>query len=368
MASDGRYVYHSPQEVAPPYGYPAYAASPYEPAQFAQNVPRPPARPAASQSHTSHPPPQPYNAPPPAYPAQSPYGPPPYGVAPSPTAQWTGEGWAHYAHTFPPPHPPGQEAPYNSNNVRPDVPPGQGGGEHRAYQSGPSRPDIHRTDERPSRPTEAPPQSKIRKDRGSEPPAPASPSAPLGLDFIKLLESYRLVMDSTTTLSHESQPSRIPFSPESMEHMIQAATYGVQALDSATKRAALDLQRGPNDRSPDESDANGSKTRQQSENPPATEGQTCLGCNATSTPEWRRGPMGPRTLCNACGLVYAKLIKKRNRDFTRARTASGSRQGGQGHSLIDDSAPASSGEGGSDDEDSYGSQDRRSDGGYHGRE
>lgn len=22
------------------------------------------------------------------------------------------------------------------------------------------------------------------------------------------------------------------------------------------------------------------------------EGQTCLGCNATSTPEWRRGPLG----------------------------------------------------------------------------
>lgn len=27
---------------------------------------------------------------------------------------------------------------------------------------------------------------------------------------------------------------------------------------------------------------------------------TCLGCGATETPEWRRGPMGPRTLCNAC--------------------------------------------------------------------
>ena len=57
------------------------------------------------------------------------------------------------------------------------------------------------------------------------------------------------------------------------------------------------------------------------------EGQTCLGCNATNTPEWRRGPLGlfyvilafvvctndcchagPRTLCNACGLVYAKLV------------------------------------------------------------
>lgn len=26
----------------------------------------------------------------------------------------------------------------------------------------------------------------------------------------------------------------------------------------------------------------------------------CLGCGTTETPEWRRGPMGPRTLCNAC--------------------------------------------------------------------
>ena len=51
-----------------------------------------------------------------------------------------------------------------------------------------------------------------------------------------------------------------------------------------------------------------------------------MGCSATSTPEWRRGPLGtavffffspfflnksdigPRTLCNACGLVYAKLV------------------------------------------------------------
>lgn len=60
----------------------------------------------------------------------------------------------------------------------------------------------------------------------------------------------------------------------------------------------------------------------------AQEGQTCLGCSATSTPEWRRGPLGkhsgrlipgsmcvdgklkgPRTLCNACGLVYAKLVR-----------------------------------------------------------
>lgn len=36
--------------------------------------------------------------------------------------------------------------------------------------------------------------------------------------------------------------------------------------------------------------------------------QECMGCKAKSSPEWRRGPMGPRTLCNACGLVYIKIV------------------------------------------------------------
>ncbi|KAI8595228.1 hypothetical protein EDD21DRAFT_313672 [Dissophora ornata] len=28
----------------------------------------------------------------------------------------------------------------------------------------------------------------------------------------------------------------------------------------------------------------------------------CLSCDSSDTPEWRRGPDGARTLCNACGL------------------------------------------------------------------
>ncbi|KAI9311509.1 hypothetical protein BX666DRAFT_1995799, partial [Dichotomocladium elegans] len=55
----------------------------------------------------------------------------------------------------------------------------------------------------------------------------------------------------------------------------------------------------------------------------------CHSCGTTSTPEWRKGPMGklqaaqrvivhtfltgmllgPRTLCNACGLLWAKLAR-----------------------------------------------------------
>lgn len=30
----------------------------------------------------------------------------------------------------------------------------------------------------------------------------------------------------------------------------------------------------------------------------------CLHCEITKTPQWRGGPMGPKTLCNACGVRY----------------------------------------------------------------
>lgn len=36
----------------------------------------------------------------------------------------------------------------------------------------------------------------------------------------------------------------------------------------------------------------------------------CTQCELTQTPEWRRGPQGLRTLCNACGLYYLKLLKR----------------------------------------------------------
>lgn len=30
----------------------------------------------------------------------------------------------------------------------------------------------------------------------------------------------------------------------------------------------------------------------------------CLHCGSDKTPQWRTGPMGPKTLCNACGVRY----------------------------------------------------------------
>lgn len=37
----------------------------------------------------------------------------------------------------------------------------------------------------------------------------------------------------------------------------------------------------------------------------------CHRCGTTETPEWRRGPNGLRTLCNACGLFHAKLVRRK---------------------------------------------------------
>ncbi|KAG8380001.1 hypothetical protein BUALT_Bualt07G0148200 [Buddleja alternifolia] len=38
--------------------------------------------------------------------------------------------------------------------------------------------------------------------------------------------------------------------------------------------------------------------------PTETPGRKCLHCLSEKTPQWRTGPMGPKTLCNACGVRY----------------------------------------------------------------
>jgi hypothetical protein len=57
-----------------------------------------------------------------------------------------------------------------------------------------------------------------------------------------------------------------------------------------------------------------SKYRKRSSGQRATPPGKCHSCNIRETPEWRRGPDGARTLCNACGLHYAKLMRKREKE------------------------------------------------------
>lgn len=45
-------------------------------------------------------------------------------------------------------------------------------------------------------------------------------------------------------------------------------------------------------------------SRKKRENSAETPGRRCLHCASEKTPQWRTGPLGPKTLCNACGVRY----------------------------------------------------------------
>ncbi|KAH7080123.1 white collar-2 [Paraphoma chrysanthemicola] len=49
----------------------------------------------------------------------------------------------------------------------------------------------------------------------------------------------------------------------------------------------------------------------------------CTDCGTLDSPEWRKGPNGPKTLCNACGLRWAKKEKKRQNNANGSTPGSG---------------------------------------------
>ncbi|KAI0362473.1 GATA-domain-containing protein [Trametes cingulata] len=62
----------------------------------------------------------------------------------------------------------------------------------------------------------------------------------------------------------------------------------------------------------------------------AAEQHVCVTCGRTDSPEWRKGPQGPKTLCNACGLRWAKKARKNGEmegDSGEATAAQGSSSG-----------------------------------------
>ncbi|GAC72843.1 hypothetical protein PANT_7d00306 [Moesziomyces antarcticus T-34] len=50
-----------------------------------------------------------------------------------------------------------------------------------------------------------------------------------------------------------------------------------------------------------------------SDSPGSGANKACTGCGKINSPEWRRGPTGHKTLCNACGLRYARSLTRRKK-------------------------------------------------------
>ncbi|KIJ55211.1 hypothetical protein M422DRAFT_774298 [Sphaerobolus stellatus SS14] len=170
---------------------------------------------------------------------------------------------------------------------------------------------------------EQPPSPVVQQEQQGQQSSPRPrPQLAQQPDYLKLLDTYRTICESV----HEITPAGPPSAPSglittsSMLRIYESALDGVRNFDHSNSPAPPSRSPSPRSRPPSRDDNSTGKNpaKRQRTDSVAPESQRCLGCGATSTPEWRRGPLGtfngPRTLCNACGLVYAKLIKKRGRE------------------------------------------------------
>ncbi|KAH0836460.1 hypothetical protein J3R83DRAFT_8068 [Lanmaoa asiatica] len=314
------------------YDYSSYPTTPFEhtapPTQASGRAVR------SNTSQTQSPQQQPGFQPSPPYASSTTYPSASYGISSAHAQQWQQDSWASQQYAQPFTSQSMQaEMTYTPTAPRSDAPPPVSTPDTRASGFPPSSlPPPHESRRQDSGysqslPTSSHNSSPPRTRRREKTHRRLPPPSPL------MQDSYRLIMDNANNMVASGTFSSRSPPVESVERMLQSANYGVQALQSATAQSNPDVRptAGVGDK-----DAPASKRQKGEEH--AQEGQTCLGCNATSTPEWRRGPLGkhpghlipgcmctdsvntgPRTLCNACGLVYAKLLKKRARGEARSR-------------------------------------------------
>ncbi|GAA5837717.1 hypothetical protein JCM3766R1_000563 [Sporobolomyces carnicolor] len=65
-------------------------------------------------------------------------------------------------------------------------------------------------------------------------------------------------------------------------------------------------------------DGSSEKRRRQKQKSEGDSDLVCRDCGRTDSPEWRKGPEGPKTLCNACGLRFAKLKSRLDKQASGA--------------------------------------------------
>ncbi|KAK7360014.1 hypothetical protein VNO77_01986 [Canavalia gladiata] len=58
----------------------------------------------------------------------------------------------------------------------------------------------------------------------------------------------------------------------------------------------------------------------------------CANCDTTSTPLWRNGPRGPKSLCNACGIRFKKEERRASAAAATSAAAPGGAYGHQNNS------------------------------------
>lgn len=135
------------------------------------------------------------------------------------------------------------------------------------------------------------------------PPPPASNyhhhKAPIvpNLDSLQMRgKSYSL--PGTFNVPHQSQP----YYPSGDHGGIDFSGYSMSIKHDGTK--------SPTSALPPNKALSARPRRKLKQNAMDDGPRSCDECGAVESPEWRKGPKGPKTLCNACGLRWAKKTRK----------------------------------------------------------
>lgn len=134
-------------------------------------------------------------------------------------------------------------------------------------------------------------------DRPGSPSAPASPSAG------RAPRSTRA--RKTSTWGQRSQLVHPPAAP------------GGRRSPGRSTRGARKVKGAVVPRSPSGELSRGTADSEHTSVPAATAkggaqpAHQCVRCGTTTTPLWRAGPRGPKTLCNACGVRHMKAMRKK---------------------------------------------------------
>jgi len=127
------------------------------------------------------------------------------------------------------------------------------------------------------------------------------------------VQSFPQLKDEVTGLTRKRQRSysRSSDSFEKNNKLKLSPQEGLSPVDSPLFRSIVNSPETTNSVPCDKEKDSVLKRKRRSRAPaPFCDNLFCHSCGETQTSEWRRGPDGFKSLCNACGLHYAAIVKK----------------------------------------------------------